>query len=73
MRQRLSKPNPELAEISALLDRVRMPEYQRLLARAHLERAEAVAELIARAASAMRSAAKALVVRPLHRAFERIA
>jgi hypothetical protein len=50
-----------------------MPEYERLRARAHLERAEAIAELFARAATAVRSATRKLVARPLHRAFERMA
>jgi hypothetical protein len=73
MRHRLSKPDAELAEISALVDRVRMPQYERIRAQAHLERAAAIAELLARAATAVRSVARKLVARPLHRAFERMA
>jgi len=73
MRYSVSKTNPARAEISALLDRVRMPEYERIRAQAHMERAEAIAVLIERASAAMRSAAKSLVVRPIHRFFERMA
>ena len=67
MKHTLKHSNPELAEISALVDRVRMPEYERLRAQAHLERAIVIADLLARAASGIRAAANALVVRPLHR------
>jgi len=67
MKDTLKHSNPELAEISALVDRVRMPEYERLRAQAHLERAIVIADLLARAASGIRAAANALVVRPLHR------
>ena len=73
MRYTLGRTNPELAELSALVARVRMPDYERLRAQAHLERAEAIADLIARAAASLRSVTKNLVVRPLHRAFERTA
>ena len=67
MQYRLSKPNPEVAQLAALLERVRMPEYERLRARAHLDRAEAVADLLARAWTAVRSMSSAFVVRPIHR------
>jgi len=73
MRHTLSRSNPRVAEISALLERVRMPDYERLRAQAHLERAEAIADLIARAAAAIRAGTRKLVVRPRNRAFERMA
>lgn len=73
MKRTLRNYNADLAEISSLVDRVRMPEYERLRAKAHLERAIVIADLLARAASGIRAAANALVVRPLHRIRTRIA
>jgi len=73
MRHRPSKTNPELAEISALLERVRIPDYERLRAQAHLERAAVIAGLIARAIAAVRSLASTLAVRLSHRGRERTA
>ena len=72
LRLRLSSVLP-VQVTPALVARVRMPDYERLRAQAHLERAEAIADLIARAAASLRSVTKNLVVRPLHRAFERTA
>jgi hypothetical protein len=73
MTDRLSKTSAEPAEISALLDRVQMPDYERLSAQAHLARAEAIADLMVRAGSAMRSLARAFVARLPHRPRERTA
>lgn len=63
----------EMAEISALLDKVRMPEYERLRARAQLERAEAIGRLIQRAASAIGSLIRVAAARLTHRTRERTA
>lgn len=63
----------EIDELSVLLNRVRMPEYERMRVRAQLERAQAIGELLQRAASAVRSLIRAAAARLSHRARERTA
>ena len=41
------------------LDEIRMPSYERLLAHAHLARAEAIADVIVRAVNGLKALAKA--------------
>lgn len=57
----------DLEYLYARLDQVRMSGHERLRARAHLERAEAVAALIARASDALGRLGRTLVVRPIRR------
>lgn len=52
------------------LRELRIGEHERLMAEAHLARAEAIAELLARAAAAVRGAARALLRRPWRRIAE---
>lgn len=73
MRHTAKDSKSDREEISALLDRVRMPEYERIRVRAQLERAQAIGELIHRAASAIRSLIRAASARLSHRARERTA
>jgi cell division septum initiation protein DivIVA len=73
MNDTLRDSKADLDELSALLARVRMPEYRRLQAQASLERAQAIADLLVRTARAVRSLASALRTRLLPRALERIA
>lgn len=59
-------------DLSARLDDIQMPSYERLTARAHLARAEAISELIVAAVRALQSLARALTRLRLRRAFARI-
>lgn len=52
------------------LRELRIGEHERLMAEAHLARAEAIAELLARAAAAVRGAARVLLRRPWRRIAE---
>ena len=61
------KRNHELELLQRRLDEVRMSERERIRARAHLERAEAIASLLASSARAIERAYRRLVVRPLRR------
>ena len=63
----MMKRSNELEFLFRRLDRVRMSERDRVLAKAHLERAEAVAALLAGAAKNLRWLYRRLVVRPLRR------
>lgn len=58
---------PTESAIRDRLQEVRLSEYDRLVAEAHLARAEAIADLIARAIEAVRGAARALLSRPWRR------
>ena len=73
MKHTIRESNPEMDNISALLDRVRMSDYQRLQAQASLERGQAIADLVARGTAAIRSLAGSLLVRFSHRTRERAA
>jgi hypothetical protein len=64
--------NPDMDAIYARLDEIRMPAYERLAARAHLARAEAISDLIVAAVRALQSVAKALTTRRLRRTLARI-
>jgi len=60
------------SDLSARLDAIQMPAYERLTARAHLARAEEIADLIVAATRVLRSVGKALTTRRLRGAFTRI-
>jgi hypothetical protein len=60
------------SNLSARLDDIQMPAYERLTARAHLARAEEISDLIVNAIRALQSVAKTLTPRRLRRAFTRI-
>ena len=59
-------------DLSARLDQIHMPAYERLTARAHLARAEEISELIVAAIRAVQAMANALSPRRLRRGFARI-
>ena len=59
-------------DLSARLDDIRMPAYERLTARAHLARAEEISDLIVAAIRALQSVANALIPRRLRRGLARI-
>ena len=59
-------------DLSARLDDIQMPAYERLTARAHLARAEEISDLIVAAIRALRSIANALTPRRLRRGLARI-
>ena len=62
----------KVCDLSARLDDIRMPAYERLTASAHLARAEAISDLIVAAIRVLRSAANALRPRRLRRGLARI-
>ncbi len=69
MNDKISKPNADRAFFNSRLDEIHMSEYERLMAKAHLARAEAAAEMLAAAAKGIRRAYKALTARsPRHAA-----
>jgi len=61
------------SDLSARLDDIQMPAYERLAARAHLARAEEISDLIVNAIRALQYVPKTLAARRLRRAFARIA
>lgn len=67
MNAKVSKPNASIEEFSARLDQVTMSGHECLRAKASLARAEAMAELIARAARAVRRLFRIALLRPLRR------
>jgi hypothetical protein len=69
---KLKRANPGEDPLYARLDDIRMPAYERLTARAHLARAEAISDLIVAAVRALKSLAKAVTARRLRRAVSRI-
>lgn len=58
---------PTESAIRDRLQQVSLSEYDRLIAEAHLARAEAIADMIARAIEAVRGATRALLSRPWRR------
>jgi len=60
------------SDLSARLDDIQMPAYERLTARAHLARAEEISDLIVAAIRAIQYVAKALTTRRLRRGLARI-
>lgn len=56
--------------VLARLREIQIGEHERLVAEAHLARAEAIAELLARASARVRSAIRALFKRPRQRVAE---
>lgn len=67
---KLRKANED--PLYARLDDIRMPAYERLTARAHLARAEAISDLIVAAVRGLKSLAKAVTTRRLRRGLARI-
>ena len=67
MKSKISKTNVSMAAIHARLDEMRMSGHERLKAKAHLERAEAIAETLAQAAGGIARIARTFVIRPLRR------
>jgi len=67
MKTTLSNSNSDLKAIEARLDEIRMPSYERMLAKAHLARAEAVADLIVGVARFVKKSVAALFLRPIRR------
>lgn len=67
-----SKPNRSAVDLHARLDAMPVSELARVRAKAQLERAEYVAELVARAVSAARALLREAIVRPIRLALARI-
>ena len=61
------KCSKELELLYQRLDEMRIHEYERISAKAHLARAEALADLLAHAGGAARGLFRRLVLRPLRR------
>jgi hypothetical protein len=72
MKPRLRRTIPARDPLYARLDEIRMPAYERLTAKAHLARAEAIAELLTAAAKKIRSIGRVFLVRPIRRALAHI-
>ena len=64
MKREISKTNADLAFFNSRLDEMRMSGHARLKAKAHLARAEAIADLIASAATAIAKLFKTSPARP---------
>ena len=54
MKRKISKSNDSLASLNARLDEIRMSGHERLMAKAYLARAEAVADAMTAMAGAIR-------------------
>lgn len=67
MERKLNRTNRELGTLIERLKEVRMPEYERLAAEAHLARAEAIADLLVRAAGTLKAVARRRVIEPVRR------
>ncbi len=70
MRQEFRNSNPELDLLSERLRDIRMSDQDRLMAEAHLARAEAIADLVSRFAAWVKRTVQARVVRPAERLAE---
>ena len=71
MNYNLSRTNAGSPDLEARLNEIEMPSYERLVARAHLARAEAISDLIVAAIRGMQSlahTARSLAQWPTHRA-----
>ena len=66
MKPKISKSNASTAIIHARLDEMRLSGHERLNAKAHLARAEAIADALAQVAGAIARMARTLI-RPLRR------
>jgi len=62
-----SRKQSDMAFLYRRLDEVRMGEYERIRAKAHLERAEAVADFVAAVGARASRLFRKLVVRPVRR------
>ena len=62
------KRSKELESLAHRLDEMRMSDHDRIRARAHLERAEAIADLLAALVGTIRRLFRKRVLRPLRRA-----
>lgn len=72
MNYKFKRTNPETDALYARLDEIRMPSYERLSAKAHLARAEAISDLIVAVVRALKSVAKRLTARRMRRIVARI-
>ena len=70
MKTTLNRTNSDRDLLRVRLDEINMPSYERLIAQAHLQRAEVITDLIVAIARKVKALAKALVVRPLRRALD---
>jgi hypothetical protein len=70
MRTEFRNSNPELDLLSERLRDVRMSDQDRLIAEAHLARAEAIAELLSRFTAWVKRTVRTRVVRPAERLAE---
>ena len=70
MREGFRNSNPELDILSSRLRDIRMSGQERLMAEAHLARAEAIAELMVRFSAWVKRMARLLVLRPIARLSE---
>jgi hypothetical protein len=59
----------KLESLSHRLDEMRMSDHDRIRAKAHLERAEAIADLLAALARGVRHLFRKAILRPLRRAY----
>jgi len=67
MTNKISKSNVDLAYFDSRLDEIRMTGHQRLKAKAHLARAEAMAEVLAAAARGIARLFKSAPAKPSRR------
>lgn len=67
--RKVLQENKTTVNLHERLDTIPMDEFARLRAKAHLARAEFVAELIDRAARALRDMYRAGILRPIKRVF----
>ena len=72
MKTKLRGTSPARDPVYAQLDQIRMPAYERLMAEAHLARAEAIADLLAAAARKIKSLGRVFLVRPIRRVLAHI-
>ena len=67
MNAKISKPNDDLDVLYRRIDQIRMSEQERLVAKARLARAEAVAGMLVAASNAVRRLVRSLAGRTGHR------
>lgn len=70
METRLNRTNADRELLRARLDEIVMPSYERLIAQAHLERAEVIADLIIAVVRKLKALTHWLVVRPVRRVLD---
>jgi len=70
VKMKLNRTNADRELLRARLEEINMPSYERLIAQAHLERAEVLSDLIVAVARKVKAVTKLLVVRPVRRALD---